>query len=199
MTGAYRDLFVAIASSSGALTGLLFVALSVGPRSGLPAGPPVIRQVRSAAALVAFTNALAISLYGLVPGTRLGYPAAILGSAGIIFTRGAIRSILASEATSGQQLQQLWLIVLLLMIFGVEVAGGIILLVSSVGIGAMEDISYAMVSALVVGIARAWELIGKQDTRPHSFRRGPGRPLPQAGRRRRQPGPACRSRLRRCR
>jgi hypothetical protein len=28
----------------------------------------------------------------------------------------------------------------------------------------MENISYAMVTSLVVGIARAWELIGERDT-----------------------------------
>lgn len=164
VTGVYRDLFVAIASSSGALTGLLFVALSVGPRGGLAAGPPVIRQIRSAAALVAFTNALAVSLYGLVPGTKLGYPSAILGVLGIVFTAGAIRSIWASEATTGQSLGQLWLVALLLLIFGMEVAAGIILLASPGRVGAVQDISYALVTSLMVGIARAWELIGERDT-----------------------------------
>jgi hypothetical protein len=43
----YRDLLVAVATASGALTGLLFVALSLGP--GRVTGPPVIRQIRAAA------------------------------------------------------------------------------------------------------------------------------------------------------
>jgi hypothetical protein len=164
VTGVYRDLFVAIVSASAALTGLLFVALSVGPRGGLAAGPPVIRQVRSAAALVAFTNALAVALYGLVPGTKLGYPAAIAGALGIAFTAGAIRSILASEATLGQVLGQLWLAALLLLIFGVEIVAGILLLATPSRIGALQDICYALVTSLMVGIARAWELIGERDT-----------------------------------
>ena len=164
VTGVYRDLFVAIVSASAALTGLLFVALSVGPRGGLAAGPPVIRQVRSAAALVAFTNALAVALYGLVPGTKLGYPAAIAGVLGIAFTAGAIRSILASEATLGQALGQLWLAALLLLIFGVEIVAGILLLANPGRIGALQDICYALVTSLMVGIARAWELIGERDT-----------------------------------
>ncbi len=164
VTGVYRDLFVAIVSASGALTGLLFVALSVGPRGGLAAGPPVIRQVRSAAALVAFTNALAVALYGLVPGTKLGYPAAIAGALGIAFTAGAIRSILASEATLGQALGQLWLAALLLLIFGMEIVAGILLLANPGRVGALQDICYALVTSLMVGIARAWELIGERDT-----------------------------------
>ncbi len=57
--GNFGDLLIAIASSAGALTGLLFVALSVAPRRQPNLGPRVIRQIRAAAALLAFTNALA--------------------------------------------------------------------------------------------------------------------------------------------
>ena len=120
--GAYRELFTAIAASAGALTGLLFVAVSVVPRRGGVSGLDVIQQVRAAAALLAFTNALAISLFGLVPGTNAGYPAAVLGIIGILFTAAGTRSILSSRSTRRQQSQQLELIILLLLIFGAELA-----------------------------------------------------------------------------
>ena len=48
VTGAYRELFVAIAGAAGALTGLLFVALSVAPRPRMAEHPNVIRQIRAA-------------------------------------------------------------------------------------------------------------------------------------------------------
>ena len=67
LTAAYREYLSAIATSAGALTGLLFVAVSAAPRRGSDA-PAVIQQVRAAAALVAFFNALAVSIFGLVPG-----------------------------------------------------------------------------------------------------------------------------------
>jgi hypothetical protein len=60
--GTYRELFVATAGAAGALTGLLFVALSITPLRGPSTDHPVIRQVRVAAALLAFVNALAVSL-----------------------------------------------------------------------------------------------------------------------------------------
>jgi hypothetical protein len=63
--GMYREFLAAIADSAAALTGLLFVAMSVAPRHPLNPGPAVIRQVAAAAALPASTNVLAVSLFGL--------------------------------------------------------------------------------------------------------------------------------------
>jgi hypothetical protein len=159
----YRDLFGVIANASGALTGLLFVALSVTLRRGSDAGR-VIQQVRAAAALLAFTNALAVSLFGLVPGTNVGYPAIALGVIGIAFTAAAIRSVLASHATPRQQLRQLWLVVLLLLIFGAELAEGVALVANPARDTSAQLIGYALVASLLVGVARAWELVGERDT-----------------------------------
>jgi hypothetical protein len=160
----YRDLFVAIAGSAATLTGLLFVALSVTPRRGAALGPAVILQVRTSAALLTFNNALAVSLFGLVPGTNAGIPSVVLGVIGITFSAAAVRSIRASGSASRQQLFQLELIALLLAIFGTELVSGIIA-IASPGTGeAMQVISYALIASLIVGISRAWELIGDRDT-----------------------------------
>jgi hypothetical protein len=160
----YRDLFGVVAGASAALTGLLFVALSVTLRRGPDAGPSVIQQVRAAAALLAFTNALAVSLFGLVPGTNVGYPAVVLGVTGIAFTAAGMRSVLASQATPRQQLRQLGLVVLLLLIFGTELAGGAALLAHPASGTSAQVIGYALVASLLVGVARAWELVGERDT-----------------------------------
>lgn len=162
--GIYRDLLVAIATAAGTLTGLLFVALSVTPGRMLVAGPPVIRQIRAAAAMLAFTNALAVSLYGLVPGTNVGYPAVALGVIGILFTAAAVRSVLSSRSTRREQLTQLGLVALLLLIFGTELVAGIAVLGHPASLTSMQAIGYALVTSLIVGIARAWELVGERDT-----------------------------------
>jgi hypothetical protein len=64
LTGAYRDLLPAIADCAAALTGLLFVAMTVARRHSPADRPVVIEQVRAAASILAFTNALAVSLFG---------------------------------------------------------------------------------------------------------------------------------------
>ena len=107
LTAAYREFLSAIATSAGALTGLLFVAISAAPRRrhrGSDASPAVIQQVRAAAALVAFFNALAVSIFGLVPGGSVRYPAVVLGIGGILFTAAGMRSVLSSQSTTRQRL-----------------------------------------------------------------------------------------------
>jgi hypothetical protein len=66
----------------------------------------VIRQVRASAALLAFVNALAVSVFGLVPGNAAGYPAAIMGVIGILVTAAGVRSILSSPSTLHQRRPQ---------------------------------------------------------------------------------------------
>jgi hypothetical protein len=164
VAGGYRDLFVAIAGSAATLTGLLFVALSVTPRRGPALGPAVILQIRTSAALLTFNNALAVSLFGLVPGTNAGIPALVLGVIGITFSAAAVRSIRASGSPARQQLFQLELIGLLLLIFVTELVAGIIVIASPHSGDAVQFIGYALITSLIVGISRAWELVGDRDT-----------------------------------
>ena len=161
---AFHDLFVATSSAAAALTGLLFVALSVAPRRELAPGPRSIQQIRAAAALVAFTNSLTVSLFTLVPGTRIGYPALTVGAIGLTFTAASSRSIAAGPASRGQQRHQTGLIILLLLIFGTELVSGIMSLLRPSDPQWPEYIGYAICASLLLGVSRAWELIGDIDT-----------------------------------
>jgi hypothetical protein len=163
--GTYRELFAAIAATAGALTGLLFVAISVAPRRGPVSGLPVISRSGPLPpcwrSLMRWRSRSSASS----PGTNVGYPAAVLGVIGILFTAAGMRSILASPATVRQQRRgQLGLIILLLLIFGVELACGVAVIVSPHSSEPVQLIGYALVSSLLVGIARAWELVGGVDT-----------------------------------
>jgi hypothetical protein len=164
VTGSTREFLAATAGAAGALTGLLFVALSVAPRRRQLSVPAVILQVRAAAALLAFSNALTVSLFTLVPGTGAGYPATSLGVIGILFTAAAIRSIVSSHATSRVQVRQLELMGLLLLIFGTELVAGIVSIAKPGSTFPVDVIGYTLVASLLVGIGRAWELVSERDT-----------------------------------
>jgi hypothetical protein len=160
----YVDVFTAIAAAAATLLGLLFVAVSVATdRLGL--GDPVIREVRGAAAFLAFANPLIVSLFGLVPGSNVGYPALTLGIIGIFFTAAGVRSVLSSMAPWRAKSSQVQLFALLLLIFGTELACGLVVLANGERQGrALELMSYALITSIIVGIARAWEFVGKRDT-----------------------------------
>jgi hypothetical protein len=164
VTGDARDLFVAVASAAAALTGLLFVAVTVTPRpaGGRPRG--VIHQVRSAAALLAFTNALGISLFGLVPNNNVGYPAGAFGIIGTLFTLASVRSILADTRARARFVAQLSLIAGLLAVFISEIIYGAELIVHWSNHSALDTLGNLMVVSLFIGVARAWEFVGDRDT-----------------------------------
>jgi hypothetical protein len=165
LTGTYQNFLTAIAAAGGALTGLLFVALSVAPRSRAVSYPAVIREVRAAAALLAFTSALSVSLFGLVPGTNAGYPALITGIIGLLFTAAGFRSIVMSPDTTIVHVRrQASLIILLLVAFGFDLGSGVGLLVAPQSTGGAESLCYVLVGLLLIGIARSWELVGDRDT-----------------------------------
>ena len=160
-----RDFFVASASVAGALIGLLFVAISVASERLARVDTAAQRyRVRAAAALTAFTNALAVSLFALVPDTNAGYPALVMGVVGILFSAAGLRSILSSGSPLRERWRQYVLITFLLAIFGAELVAGIVAAARPSASAALQVIGYALITSVLVGIARAWEIVGDRDT-----------------------------------
>ena len=163
VVGDYRGLFVVIATSAATLIGLLFVAMSVSKgRSQLH--PQVIREFRAAAALLAFTNPFTVSMFGLVPGTNIGYPAAIVGVIGLTFAAAGIRATISLPSRLRHVRPQIALIVALLVIFGLQIVFGVELIVQPHHSGDLATVGDLLVASILVGIGRAWELVGDWDT-----------------------------------
>jgi hypothetical protein len=166
LSGGYSDLLPAIAACAATLTGLLFVAMTVADRHGPADRPAVIEQVRAAASIVSFTNALAVALFGLVPGNNIGYPATVLAVIGIFYTAAGTRSIFSSHVPRRLVLRQLELISVLFVVFAFELADGIDLILNPRSTGAAELVGDLLIALLLIGIARAWELVGDRRTGP---------------------------------
>lgn len=114
-------------------------------------------------------NALIVSLFGLVPGTNMGIPAFILGITGLLFTAAGIRRTLAGSVRAHPLIlhaegQQPGLLILLLLTFGFELGFGVVLLVNVNDTSALANIGDILIVSLIIGIARAWELVGEWDT-----------------------------------
>jgi predicted membrane-bound spermidine synthase len=79
----FTNFFVASAGVSGALIGLLFVAISVSPARTTPLAELQF-DLRTAKAFSVFTNALVISLFALIPTIDLGRTAIVVGMVSVI-------------------------------------------------------------------------------------------------------------------
>jgi hypothetical protein len=76
----FHEFFLGSATVSGALIGLLFVAVSVAPERLVSRTAPAEPQVIAASALTAFTNTLFVSLAALIPGVNVGAVAIAVAS-----------------------------------------------------------------------------------------------------------------------
>ena len=152
-----------IGTCAATLIGLLFVAMSI-TQEETAARPQEIREFRAAAALLAFTNAFTVSLFGLVPGTNIGYPAVVVGAIGILFTAGGVRTIVSLHLPRRQSRSQVSLLVVLLAVFGLQLGRGVQLLVDRRNAGAVAFVGDILIVSLLVGIGRAWEFVGQWDT-----------------------------------
>jgi hypothetical protein len=146
---------------AGALIGLLFVAISVaGERlTSVQAGAPVHR-VRADAALTAFTNALAISLFALVPGEKIGWTAVSVAIAGLVFILASLLSLGRVRPWRWGMLRDGLFLVGLAVVFVVQLISGWDVAYHPGHADSVNTIAVLVIICFIVGIQRAWELIG---------------------------------------
>jgi len=156
-----HDFFVACASVAGALIGLLFVAISVAAdRLAREEAKAQVHRIRAVAALTAFTNALAVSLFSLIPGQKIGPTAAAAASAGIVFVAAALLLLIRKHQLRRTVLLDVVFLAGLLVTFVVQLVNAAAVLARPANSGAVDTIASMVIICFLIGIARAWELIG---------------------------------------
>jgi hypothetical protein len=159
----FHDFFLASAGVAGALIGLLFVAISVAPQRVTGDGADPAHRIRASAALTAFTNALSISLFALIPTVRLGGTTTVVGVVGLLFVAASLLSVVRLRRSTTIAFRDVSFLVGLLVVFVSEIVAGVHLL-NEDKTSAVSSIAILTAVCFLIGIARAWELIGASST-----------------------------------
>jgi hypothetical protein len=156
-----HDFFVAAAGVAGALVGLLFVAISVssGRLSEKEASAP-IHRIRAAAALTAFTNALTVSLFALIPGHKVGTTTIAVAAVGLGFILSSLLSLIRLRLLTSRRALDAVFLLGLIITFALQLYEGIRVNAHPDDADPVRTIAVLVVVCFLLGISRAWELIG---------------------------------------
>jgi hypothetical protein len=154
-----HDFFAASGGAAAALIGLLFVAISVAAER-LARQEAQIHRIRAVAALTAFTNALTVSLFALIPGHKLGPAALVTACFGLVFIIAALMSLIRMHQVRRAVLRDALFLLALVITFVVQLLEGAEVLAQPGNSGAVNTIASLVIVCFLIGIARAWELIG---------------------------------------
>ena len=155
--------FATAAAVAGALIGLLFVAISVAPDLE-DQGHRVQTDVRAGIAFSALINALVVSLFALIPGIDLGQTALIVGLVSLS-TCVALAIFLLREGRPGpERRRQFRRLGIQALVFCYQVVAGVQLTRDTHASGDVTTLAVLTIVLFIVGIARAWQLIGARDS-----------------------------------
>ena len=157
---ALHEFFLAGAGVAGALIGLLFVAISVSTErlaeSGdTPAAPRA--RVRRADRVHERLGGLAVRVD---PGEKIGGAALVVAILGLLFVAASLLSLLRVRGLRRSDLRDALFLLGLAATFIVQLVAGIDVLGDPRNEGAVTTIAILVIVCFVIGIARAWELIG---------------------------------------
>ena len=159
-TATAHEFFAASASVAGALIGLLFVALAVVPERVLGPDASEVHGVRAAATLTAFTNALTVALFGLIPGYSVGGAATAVAAVGLVFVARALIGVTPGWRAKRVRLRDLTFLASLIVVFVIQLVVAIELDRNRADMGSLQTICILVVVCFLIGIERAWELVG---------------------------------------
>jgi|SRR5579864_4490707 len=156
----WSNFYVMTGSSAGALTGLMFVVIT------LVTGVERARRTRdgistfSTPTVAHFGGALLVSAVLSAPWRSLGYPAALLGLAGVCAVVYVVRVWFLTKRFTGYRpdLEDwVWYTILPLIAYTAIVVGAIVLL--AIPVPALFAVAAGVMLLIFIGIRNAWDIV----------------------------------------
>ena len=163
----FHGFFEAAAGVAGALIGLLFVAVSVTQERMIERGETQIHRIRADAALTAFTNALVISLFAIIPTDDLGGTAVVVAILGLFFIAASLLSLVRLIGPRLRELRDGFFLCGLGVVFAFQMIAGIRLLGNPHLRAPVQMLCILVIVCFSIGILRAWELVGGPNLHLH--------------------------------
>jgi hypothetical protein len=158
----FSAFFAASAGVAGALIGLLFVAISVAP--GVSGRQQRVElDIRAGVAFSALTDALVVALFALIPGLSLATPTMSVAATGFASCVALGIVLMRAEGITRRR-PQVRLLAIQSLAFIYQFAVGLQLSGQPGQQSNIRTLAILTVVFFLVGIARAWELIGARDT-----------------------------------
>jgi hypothetical protein len=112
------------------------------------------------AALTAFTNAIAVSLFALIPGEKIGITSVVVAATGLLFVAASMLSLVRLRQVRWATVRDAVFLVGLGVVFVLQFVEGLGVIADPANSGDVNTIAILVVCCFLIGIARAWELIG---------------------------------------
>jgi uncharacterized protein involved in response to NO len=155
-----HEFFMTSGAAAGALIGLLFVAISVSSaRLDRRTADAQLHRIRASASLTAFTNALAVSLFSLIPGHKIGPTAFVVAALGLLFVLASLVSLLRRKLLRWRTARDAGFILGLTVVLVIQLSEGISVWTHPGDSDSVNTIAMLVVICFFIGITRAWELI----------------------------------------
>jgi hypothetical protein len=165
----FTNYFLAMAGVGGTLVGLIFVAISIMPDEALTGSASIEKQAIAASAFTALLNPLIVSLMALVPHMHIGITLLVMSLIGLISTFNAAVHLVRRPFRLISVFRKVSLILVGLVIYGYELYYSVQSLQTPDNESPLVNVAPILVIMYVLGVTRAWELLGIRRYRLHDL------------------------------